>query len=72
MRREEGVVHLQFALDRRGHLLAGDVIRSSGFASLDAEALAMLGRAEPFPRAPNSVRGDRIEISTPVQFELPR
>lgn len=72
MRREEGVVHLHFAVDRRGRLLAGDVVRSSGFEALDAEALAMLGRADPFPSAPKTVRGERIEISTPVQFELPR
>lgn len=71
MRREEGVVHLHFAVDRKGRLLGGDVVRSSGFAALDAEALAMLGRADPFPIAPKGVRGERIEISTPVQFELP-
>lgn len=72
MRREEGVVHLHFAVDRKGRLLGGDVVRSSGFEALDAEALAMLGRADPFPIAPKGVPGERIEISTPVQFELPR
>ena len=70
MRREEGVVHLQFAVDRQGRLLGGDVIKSSGFASLDAEAMAMLDRSNPFPGAPNGVRGERIEVSTPVEFYL--
>ena len=72
MRREEGVVHLQFAVDRQGRLLGGDVIKSSGFASLDAEAMAMLDRSNPFPGAPHSVRGERIEVSTPVEFFLTR
>lgn len=72
MRREEGVVHVHFAVDRQGRLLNGDVVRSSGYASLDAEALAMLGRSNPFPGAPHTVRGERIEISTPVEFYLRR
>lgn len=72
MRREEGVVHVHFAVDRQGRLLGGDVVRSSGYASLDAEALAMLGRSNPFPGAPHTVRGERIEVSTPVEFFLQR
>lgn len=72
MRREEGVVHLQFAVDRQGRLLRGDVVRSSGHDSLDAEAMAMLDRSNPFPGAPHGVRGERIEVSTPVEFYLAR
>jgi periplasmic protein TonB len=72
MRREEGVVHLHFAVDRQGRLLAGDIVRSSGHQSLDTEALAMLDRSNPFPGAPHGVRGERIEISTPVEFFLSR
>lgn len=72
MRREEGVVHLQFAVDRQGRLLKGDVVRSSGHGSLDAEAMAMLDRSNPFPGAPHGVRGERIEVSTPVEFYLAR
>lgn len=72
MRREEGVVHVHFAVDRDGRLLRGDVVTSSGFASLDAEAMAMLDRSNPFPGAPHSVRGERIEVSTPVEFYLTR
>lgn len=72
MRREEGVVHVHFAVDRDGRLLRGDVVHSSGFATLDAEAMAMLDRSNPFPGAPHSVRGERIEVSTPVEFFLTR
>ncbi|MBP6877795.1 MAG: energy transducer TonB [Phenylobacterium sp.] len=72
MRREEGVVHVHFAVDRQGRLLGGDVVRSSGYASLDAEAMAMLDRSNPFPGAPHAVRGERIEVSTPVEFFLTR
>ncbi len=72
MRREEGVVHVQFAVDREGRLLRGNVVHSSGFASLDAEAMAMLDRSNPFPGAPHTVRGERIEVRAPVEFFLTR
>lgn len=72
MRREQGTVHVHFAVDRQGRLLGGDVVRSSGYASLDAEAMAMLDRSNPFPGAPHGVRGERIEVSTPVEFFLTR
>jgi protein TonB len=72
VRREEGVVQLHFVVDRQGRLLGGDILRSSGHTALDAEALAMLDRSNPFPAAPHHVRGERIEISTPVAFSLDR
>ena len=71
MRREEGVVHVRFAVDRQGRLLDGAIVRSSGVASLDREALAMIDRSNPFPTAPQTVRGSRIELQTPVEFSLP-
>jgi protein TonB len=72
VRREEGVVQLHFVVDRQGRLLGGDILRSSGHTALDAEALAMLDRSNPFPAAPHHVRGERIEVSTPVAFSLDR
>lgn len=72
MRREEGVVEVRFVIDRAGHVLDGEVIRASGHPVLDAEVLAMLTRADPFPPAPRHVSGERIEISAPVEFSLDR
>ena len=71
MRREQGVVHIRFAVDREGRLLEGVIVRSSGVASLDQEALAMIDRSNPFPVAPSTVFGHRIELQTPVDFSLP-
>ncbi len=72
MRREEGVVEVRFVVDRSGHVLDGDIVRGSGHALLDTEVLAMLARADPFPPAPHHMRGERIEISAPVEFFLNR
>ncbi|MFN3524413.1 MAG: energy transducer TonB, partial [Phenylobacterium sp.] len=72
LRREEGVVEVRFIVDRQGRLLDGGILRSSGHASLDAEALAMLARSEPFPAAPRHMAGERFEVSAPVAFSLER
>lgn len=71
MRREEGIVRVRFVLDRAGVLLEGHVIESSGRASLDDEANAMMQRASPYPKAPHDVPGDRIEFTAPIEFTLP-
>ncbi len=71
LQREEGVVQLRFVLDRAGHLLDGMLVAGSHHAALDAEAMAMLRRAVPYPAPPGDVRGDRIEIAAAVAFELP-
>jgi periplasmic protein TonB len=71
MRHEEGVVKVRFVIDRAGMLIEGRVISSSGRASLDEEAAAMLHRASPYPKAPADISGDRIEFTAPVEFVLP-
>lgn len=71
MRREEGVVRVRFVIDRAGLLLEGTVVASSGRASLDEEAAAMMQRASPFPRAPRDISGERIEFTAPIEFILP-
>lgn len=72
MHGEEGVVQLRFVLDRAGHLLDGALVAGSDHAALDAEALAMLRRAVPYPAPPGEMRGDRIEIAAAIVFELPQ
>jgi TonB family protein len=39
-------------LDRNGHVLAHSIARSSGYADLDNEVMAMIMRAEPLPPFP--------------------
>ena len=71
MRREEGIVRVRFVLDRAGLLLEGQIVGSSGRASLDEEAMGMMRRASPYPRAPREIAGERIEFTAPVEFVLP-
>jgi protein TonB len=68
--REEGVVQLRFSLDRSGHVLSYDVVGSSGFASLDAEARHMIRRADPFPPIPAEYHGESLDLTVPLVFSL--
>jgi periplasmic protein TonB len=70
-RREQGTVQVTFTLDRHGHVIESHVERSSGAADLDAEALALLYRAQPFP--PGAARGitdEQVHLTVPIRFSL--
>jgi protein TonB len=69
-RNEEGVVLLSFSVDRTGHVLAHGIVRSSGFADLDNEVMAMIMRAEPLPAFPASMPQPRLDLTVPIRFSL--
>jgi TonB family protein len=70
-RREHGVTQVFFSIDRQGRLLESRVVRPSGVAVLDDEALAMLKRAEPYPPPPPEVPGkDRVDLTVPIRFNM--
>jgi len=69
-RRETGVTQVFFAIDREGRLLDSHVIRSSGHKALDQEALDTLQRAQPFPKPPEGLAGERFEFTVPVKFSV--
>ena len=59
---------VSFRIDRAGNLLAGEVAESSHVPAFDAEALAMLERAHPFPPPPEGVAGAFVSLSVPIRF----
>jgi periplasmic protein TonB len=69
-RGERGIVLLSFSLDRSGHVLAHRIARSSGYADLDDEVMAMIMRAEPLPPFPASMPQERLELIVPIRFSL--
>lgn len=72
MRRQQGVPYIRFTMDRQGTVLAASLERPSGFALLDQEALALLERAQPLPRLPDTVAGNSLEIVVPIEFFISR
>ena len=69
-RNEQGVVLLGFTLDRNGHVLAHSIARSSGYADLDNEVMAMIVRAQPLPPFPANMTQPRIDLTVPIRFSL--
>ncbi len=69
-RRQQGVAYLRFVMDRNGKVLSFRIEKSSGYDLLDKEALALIQRAQPLPKPPASVPGDRLELVVPVEFFL--
>lgn len=66
--REEGTVEVGFRLDRSGHLLHREIIRSSGVPELDTAALAMIEKAQPFPPFPASMAVPNEDFDFPLHF----
>jgi protein TonB len=69
-RGQHGIVQVLFTLDRAGLLRESRVVRSSGAAALDEEALALLRRAQPFPPPPAEMPGATVDLTVPVRFNL--
>jgi protein TonB len=69
-RHQQGVAQLRFTMDRQGHVLSAQIVKSSGYDSLDDEALALIHRAEPLPPPPAEVTGATLSLTVPVQFFL--
>jgi protein TonB len=68
-RGQTGRPQVFLTIDRQGRLLDGRIVRGSGNAELDEEALAVLKRAEPsFTLPPPAVRGDRVDLTVTVTF----
>ena len=65
----EGTVNLLFLIDRAGKLLSSEVTESSNVPAFDAEALAILKRAHPFPPPPQEVGGGAfVSLRIPIRF----
>lgn len=70
MRRQEGTALLYFVMDRDGQVLRHRLEQSSGHDLLDREVIAMIERAQPLPKMPDTMGEPRLELVVPVQFFL--
>lgn len=69
-RGDQGTAKVQFRIDRRGNVIASELLASSGSPSLDEEALAVLKRASPLPAPPAEFGGETIALTLPIQFRI--
>lgn len=66
----QGVAQVAFSVDRHGGLHDAHIVRSSGSALLDRDALAWLRRSEPLPPPPAEIRGARIPVTVPLHYDI--
>ena len=67
---QQGTARVSFTLSRSGAVLAAGLGGSSGHSALDAETLAMVRRAQPFPAFPADVKQASMPFSAPVAFYI--
>jgi len=63
-----GRVTVHFVLSRQGQVLSSRIANSSGISALDREALAIVTRADPFPRFPDEKTGASDAFEAPINF----
>jgi periplasmic protein TonB len=66
-RGEQGSATVTFTIDGGGRVTRVSITRQTGIASLDAETVAMVRRASPFPAPPT---GQAMSFTVPVSFAL--
>ena len=67
---QQGTARVSFTLSRSGGVLSVGLGGSSGHSALDAETLAMVRRAQPFPAFPADVKLSSMPFSAPVAFYI--
>jgi protein TonB len=67
---QQGTARVSFTLSRSGGVMSVSLGGSSGHAALDAETVAMVRRAQPFPAFPADVKQSSMPFSAPVAFYI--
>lgn len=70
MRGWQGDVSVDILIDGNGNVLSSKIHTSSGFESLDKQALEMVKKASPFPLPPVALRAKPFNVLVPVSFRL--
>lgn len=68
--RIQGVVMLHFVMDADGKVQSFEIAKSSGRPVLDAEALALIQRAQPLPPLPADFPTRTLDALVPIEFSL--
>jgi len=66
---QEGTVVINITIGTDGGLIASELVRSSGYSTLDKAALKAVRKATPFP-PPSSYGLGRMSIDVPLVFKL--
>lgn len=68
-RGESGRASVAFTVSRNGRVTGTRLVKSSGFASLDQEAIAWIQRAQPLPPFPDEMREATLMLTAPLSWQ---
>jgi protein TonB len=68
--KQQGVVFLQFTVNRKGKVISKSVKASAGHQILDSAALKILEEANPFPKFTKDMLNEVLTITIPVEYSL--
>ncbi len=68
----QGIVVLQFSIDRRGQVPKLVIANTSGTVAFDQAAVASVSASNPFPSLPNDYRGTEIRLQLAFSYNVPR
>jgi protein TonB len=66
--RESGTARVGVTIDRNGRLLSRRLTGSSGSSTLDSAAMAVIERAQPYPRFPAGMNQAQIALTIPLHL----
>jgi protein TonB len=66
----QGVVTVNFTIDRTGRVTQARIVKGSGSSVLDDEALELLQRASPLPPPPDDTPDNALSFTQPFQFNF--
>ncbi len=67
---QQGTASVRIIIGGRGNVISARIEHSAGVPSLDAEALALIDRAQPLPPPPDATAQTTIELVVPLRFQL--
>lgn len=67
---QEGKVVVRFVIDREGRVQSVVLESESGYPLLDREAQEMIERGDPFPKIPEEMSAEQLEVRVPVNFNI--
>ena len=67
---EQGKVDVEFTIRKDGRLLKVQILQSSGFATLDREAIRAVGAASPFTPIPKQIALEQLSIRFTFNYTL--
>lgn len=68
----QGIVVLQFSIDRRGQVPKLVIANTSGTVAFDQAAVASVSASNPFPTLPNEYRGTEIRLQLAFSYNVAR